>query len=361
MSDEEVVVMADTVANSDNSHSDTTNNTHNNITQNSLDSSPPPDTVKQGVADECGHDVASNKKEIFNQKVGRKEIRERRRLENKDSFYTRSKTREQNDFAAIDLVRDMRVGNNLAEKPDIITHCHQRREQHRAEEVDEQLCEDEQQFGHRLVRNWVVDDVTADHWNTSLSNTGYKYEETTRYANMDTEQDEKHMLDTHAFQHLEGFPQFNPRHHGVGYHAREHERFSRDVHKCVAPTVNMMYKLAEYLQLEPDSEEADMFNAALEAMGAVNYFNKRLSAKIEAKKIDDPVLNQYMVHSWRSQHGTLLGDKPLAVVKNAQRLIAKRRRQRGDWNAYPFDTQITKPFKRKSQTPRKIKPKKTAL
>jgi len=210
------------------------------------------------------------------------------------------------------VVKDIKVKNEEVVLPDIIQHVHDLRTNNpnlKEVTVEEQYVTASKPEP-RTINFWEIDDVMAEHWMNSLkSGPEHWKDKSARYAHLSPEEKNSLFL---MESPPPGFPYF------CDPEDVEAANTIELIKKNIASTLQMMYKLAENLQLDPNSEEAQIFNAAFEAMGVANYFTKRVDMKIESEKIADPIMRRYLVESWENQAGTLFHPDIIKTLKNLQ-------------------------------------------
>merc|ERR1719309_1747518 len=210
------------------------------------------------------------------------------------------------------IVKDIKVKNEEVVLPDIIQHVHELKQNNpnlKETTVEEQYVTANKPEP-RTIKFWEIDDVMAEHWLKSLKSGPENWKDkSARYAHLDP----KERAELFEVQSPPpGFPHFKDPEDVEAANTIEL------IKKHIASTLQMMYKLADNLQLDPDSEEAQIFNAAFEAMGVANYFTKRVDMKVEAEKIADPILRRYAVESWENQPGTLFDPNLIDTLKSMQ-------------------------------------------
>jgi len=169
----------------------------------------------------------------------------------------------------------------------------------------------------KKIKYWRLDDVTSEHWNQSLGSSErtlqslmhknvYNFENCDPDFNKELSSVSIPSPGCLPLQHLNDFVHW------------EHIKAVGDVNKCgssITEAIHKMYKLADTLELDKDSEEAEVMTAALEAMGCANYLTKRTQGVVESEMLRDPLLRRYSAYSWESLPSAVLDVEQLQLAK----------------------------------------------
>lgn len=172
---------------------------------------------------------------------------------------------------------------------------------HKLKSENPDLKEEVVEEGDFMRKYWKLEPAIADHFTKSLASKTHVSENRreSRRSVVDLVNPDVGKEIGKVWIPSDGFPQ--PR--------DDEDKLSvANVNQCnssLSSSIHQMYRLAECMDFEANSEEAEIFLAALEAMGCANYITKMVQAKFQAEILGDPLVRRHSVQSWDSLPGTL--------------------------------------------------------